>query len=286
MNAENQEFRKKMNSLNRMMQDWLKLCRKLRHKLTGIVDLWHHLWHQKFGTLWSVGIVGCWDPLFVNLHAFSFADLSIYVHGPRWFCYLNLYHTCLDQTCLWWISVTWHILTPSPDTLVLPTKEPYIRIRICRLIRYNLERQRESVPIPHHSSGYLLFLKPIRHLAGFNHWGSPLPQNRRNRDFPMIWDVVFVVFSCLLDLFLDSVPGGHGIGGELNGNERAWWSPAATREATYFQHVYLGGGNSKIFLFSPRSLGEMNQFWPIFFNWVVQPPTSYDLISLNSMTRP
>ena len=37
---------------------------------------------------------------------------------------------------------------------------------------------------------------------------------------------------------------------------------------------YLGGGNSKYFLFSPRKLGKMNPFWRSYFSkGLVQPPT-------------
>ena len=42
-------------------------------------------------------------------------------------------------------------------------------------------------------------------------------------------------------------------------------SPAPQMPAAY---VFLGGGNSNIFLFSPRKLGKMNPFWLIFFKWV------------------
>ncbi len=254
MNAENQEFRKKMNSLNRMMQDWLKLCRKLRHKLTvGIVDLWHHLWHQKFGTSWSVGM---WDAGIL----FLWICMHFLVQTYRFMCMVQGdFAISISITLVWiklvfgGISATWHILTPSPDTLVLPTKEPYIRI--CRLIRCNLERQRESVPIPQ---------------VAFFSWNpsdtsrvsTSIPQNRRNRDFPMFCDVVFVVSSCLLEDMgpFSAKHSNDQVVGELNGNERAWWSPAATREATYFQHVYLGGGNSKIFYFHPDPWGRWTNF--------------------------
>ena len=37
----------------------------------------------------------------------------------------------------------------------------------------------------------------------------------------------------------------------------------------------LGGGNSNIFVFSPRTLGKMNPFWRAYFSdGLVQPPTS------------
>ena len=39
--------------------------------------------------------------------------------------------------------------------------------------------------------------------------------------------------------------------------------------------LLVGGGNSKIFLFSPRKLGKMNPFWQAYFSkGLVQPPTS------------
>ena len=34
---------------------------------------------------------------------------------------------------------------------------------------------------------------------------------------------------------------------------------------TTFGNTHLGGGNSNMFLFSPRKLGKMNPFWRIFF---------------------
>ena len=72
MNAENQEFRKKMNSLNRMMQDWRLNC--VYHKLTvGIVGVLHHLWHQKFGSswMWDSGILFLWICIHVILLSLS-----------------------------------------------------------------------------------------------------------------------------------------------------------------------------------------------------------------------
>ena len=46
-----------------------------------------------------------------------------------------------------------------------------------------------------------------------------------------------------------------------------------------FQDIVLGGGNSNMFLFSPRSLGEMIQFdLRIFFKGVGEkPPTSVSI---------
>ena len=43
----------------------------------------------------------------------------------------------------------------------------------------------------------------------------------------------------------------------------------------FFEALALARWWFQIFFeFSPRSLGKMNQFFVIFFNWVVQPPTS------------
>ena len=48
-----------------------------------------------------------------------------------------------------------------------------------------------------------------------------------------------------------------------------------------FHDHSLGGGNSNIFLCSPRNLGKMNPFWRAYFsNGLVQPPTSSECHSV------
>ena len=43
--------------------------------------------------------------------------------------------------------------------------------------------------------------------------------------------------------------------------------------------LLVGGGNSNIFLFSPRTLGKMNPIWQAYFSsGLVQPPTSEQLV--------
>ena len=43
-------------------------------------------------------------------------------------------------------------------------------------------------------------------------------------------------------------------------------------------HIWLGGGNSNMFLFSPRKLGKMIPFWRAYFSdGLVQPPTSHPI---------
>ncbi len=45
-----------------------------------------------------------------------------------------------------------------------------------------------------------------------------------------------------------------------------------------FGNTHLGGGNSNIFLFSPRKLGKMNPIWRAYFSKGLKPPTSYHYI--------
>ena len=66
--------------------------------------------------------------------------------------------------------------------------------------------------------------------------------------------------------------------------QRGFTGDRAVRGCFFFWHSrkmdendYLGGGNSNMFLFSPRKLGKWSILTSIFFRWV-EPPTSYLLV--------
>ena len=64
-----------------------------------------------------------------------------------------------------------------------------------------------------------------------------------------------------------------------------WCQGKAIEQSTWTQkmgELLVGGGNSNIFLFSPRTLGKMNPIWQAYFSsGLVQPPTSETISDLS-----